>query len=454
MVDKSLLVDMSQQAYNMEPDINDSDWYADSIALNSDNGYNAVIYRNDITEEIVIAIAGTDIKQVQDIINDISIGADVIPSQYYSALNTYSMVLNEYNGYKVTITGHSLGGAVAQLLGATLGIDTVTFNAPGVAHLLPLIASDFNLSTDPKSYTNITNYNIANEWLNELNIGMGYQLLGNSYILPAIDKDIFSAHNDFESLKSEYTNAVPYEVWENENKDKCNQLRRDYEKGSLKATGIVSMLPGGILLAPYVRAKTRNRLRDTFTSAQSAEVPRDPLLIDLDGDGIETTSVENGVYFDQENDGFAEVSAWVSSDDGVLAIDKNNNGTIDNGSELFGDSYVKSDGTIATSGFDALSDLDSNGDGQINSSDTSFDAIKILKGDGTLLSLSDAGISSISLTSKKSVITDSNGNRQLTTGTYTKTDGSTGKISDYELQSDPMNSIATDWLEVSEEIVA
>lgn len=40
MVDKSLLVDMSQQAYNMEPDINDSDWYADSIALNA----NVLVY--------------------------------------------------------------------------------------------------------------------------------------------------------------------------------------------------------------------------------------------------------------------------------------------------------------------------------------------------------------------------------------------------------------------------
>ncbi|PWL80740.1 hypothetical protein DBY21_00935 [Candidatus Gastranaerophilales bacterium] len=178
------------------------------------------------------------------------------------------------------------------------------------------------------------------------------------------------------------------------------------------------------------------------------------MLIDIDGDGIETTSVENGVYFDQENDGFAEKSAWVGKDDGVLAYDKNNNGRIDDGNELFGDSYVKTDGTLATSGFDALSDLDSNGDGIINSEDTNFQSIKILKGDGTLLSLEEAGISTISLNSKNSVIRDGNGNRQLTSGTYTKTDGTTGKISDYELQSDPMNSIATEWIEVSEEIAA
>ena len=36
-----------------------------------------------------------------------------------------------------------------------------------------------------------------------------------------------------------------------------------------------------------------------------------PLLIDLNGDGIETTTIQNGVYFDHENDGFAESSSWV-----------------------------------------------------------------------------------------------------------------------------------------------
>lgn len=53
------------------------------------------------------------------------------------------------------------------------------------------------------------------------------------------------------------------------------------------------------------------KLQTLFTEAEEAEVPRDPLLIDLDGDGIETTTVENGVYFDHESDGFAEKTAWV-----------------------------------------------------------------------------------------------------------------------------------------------
>ncbi len=37
----------------------------------------------------------------------------------------------------------------------------------------------------------------------------------------------------------------------------------------------------------------------------TAETTRSPLVVDLDGDGVETTTVENGVYFDQDNNGFA-----------------------------------------------------------------------------------------------------------------------------------------------------
>ncbi|EKE04292.1 MAG: hypothetical protein ACD_20C00088G0002 [uncultured bacterium] len=64
--------------------------------------------------------------------------------------------------------------------------------------------------------------------------------------------------------------------------------------------------------------------------------PRDPLFLDLDGDGIETVSIENGTYFDYDNNGFAEKTSWVGGDDGILVFDRNNNGIIDNGTELIG----------------------------------------------------------------------------------------------------------------------
>ena len=63
-------------------------------------------------------------------------------------------------------------------------------------------------------------------------------------------------------------------------------------------------------------------IQSGFTTAEEARVVQyqDPLLIDLDGDGIETTTIENGVYFDHGNDGFEELGAWVGSDDGIKLV--------------------------------------------------------------------------------------------------------------------------------------
>lgn len=194
---------------------------------------------------------------------------------------------------------------------------------------------------------------------------------------------------------------------------------------------------------------------ELFLQAKNTAPKRvDPLLVDLDGDGIETTSLQNGVFFDHENDGFAENSCWVGADDGILVLDKNNNGIIDNGSELFGDQFILSDGTKAASGFDALASLDSNADLVIDSGDEMFNQIKILKGDGTLLTLAEAGIASISLTYSNSTKTDINGNRQLRIGSYTTTEGKNFTIADYNFSRDTINSISTNIVDVSATIEA
>jgi len=99
---------------------------------------------------------------------------------------------------------------------------------------------------------------------------------------------------------------------------------------------------------------------------KSGEIQKDPVAVDLDWDGVESVSREDGVYFDLNNDGVKEKTGWVASDDGLLVMDRNDNGEIDNGGELFGDQTRFNDGTIAESGFEALSELDSNGNGKIN----------------------------------------------------------------------------------------
>lgn len=120
--------------------------------------------------------------------------------------------------------------------------------------------------------------------------------------------------------------------------------------------------PGEKLLLPRGEEFTcDSNFNDKFDAATTAPaIIYDPILVDLNGDGIKTTSVENGVYFDHQKDGFAERSAWVDEDDGVLVMDKNGDGIINDGSEVFGDNYVKSNGKKATSGFDALRLLNKN----------------------------------------------------------------------------------------------
>ncbi len=80
--------------------------------------------------------------------------------------------------------------------------------------------------------------------------------------------------------------------------------------------------------------------------------PYDPLVLDLNGNGqIDTVSSTNSTsYFDFNGDGIAEKSGWVAAGDGILALDANNNGAVDNLSELFGS--ATQDGFVELAGLD------------------------------------------------------------------------------------------------------
>ena len=117
------------------------------------------------------------------------------------------------------------------------------------------------------------------------------------------------------------------------------------------------------------------------------------LALDLYGDGIEIRAADGRVLFDHNGDGVRTGTGWLGPNDGWLALDRNGNGTIDNGGELFGADTVKADGTKATDGFDALRDLDSNNDGVFDTKDDRFAEVHIwrdLNQDG--VSQSKAGV--------------------------------------------------------------
>jgi uncharacterized protein YaiE (UPF0345 family) len=116
---------------------------------------------------------------------------------------------------------------------------------------------------------------------------------------------------------------------------------------------------------------------------------------------------------------------------------------VDSGAELLGTSTVLKNGQLAQDGWQALADLDSNGDGVINALDAAYVDLKVwVDGDtdgvtdgGELRSLADLGIKSISLAHDGSQ-TQQNGNILQGASSFTTTDGQTHQIVDAWLQVD------------------
>lgn len=111
----------------------------------------------------------------------------------------------------------------------------------------------------------------------------------------------------------------------------------------------------------------------------------EPLILDLNGDGIHTTAVEHApVSFDLTGDGVPETVGWTdpATDDAFLYFDLNGNHVIDGGQELFGDATLLPDGTRARSGYDALAAYDElarggDGDGAITPRDGIWGRIRL-----------------------------------------------------------------------------
>ncbi|APC95409.1 hypothetical protein IBE10_07390 [Francisella tularensis subsp. novicida] len=187
----------------------------------------------------------------------------------------------------------------------------------------------------------------------------------------------------------------------------------------------------------------------------------DPLVVDLDGDGIETHGADGSVLFDHDADGRATGTGWATADDGLLVRDLDGSGTIDTGRELFGDNTLKADGTKAKDGFDALSDLDSNSDGVFDSADEAFDSVQVWQDkdqDGIsqaneLKDLSQVGVSSIDL-SHQSINRATDGGVISDISTFTKIDGATAEIGNLFLDKEPARSEFTDEVAISGEILS
>lgn len=150
-----------------------------------------------------------------------------------------------------------------------------------------------------------------------------------------------------------------------------------------------------------------------------------PILIDVQGDGFSLTDALGGVSFDLDGDGLRDGISWTAqgSDDAWLALDRNGNGIIESGQELFGDFTVQPpSGT--PNGFSALAGYDNlhgggNNNGMIDAGDAVFPSLRLwqdvnhngLSEREELRSLSSSDVVSIDLDYKESKRTDEHGNQ-------------------------------------------
>ena len=157
----------------------------------------------------------------------------------------------------------------------------------------------------------------------------------------------------------------------------------------------------------------------------------DPVMFDLDGDGFELSNYRDGANFDLLGNGTKVQTAFVTGGDAFLALDRNGNGAIDSGKELFGEQHG------AANGFAELAKLDDNGDGVINAQDSRFNELLLFRDNGNgkteegeLLSLKDAGIAEIRLGYTNVSQTAAGGNRIAQIASFLRTDGSVGRTAD------------------------
>ena len=376
------------------------------LELRGNSGYYGAVFHNSSTGEYVLASRGTEINDPGDRRAVWELASSRVPrAQLDDAQRLVDLAIDAgVPRDQLTYTGHSLGGSIGQLQSAYDMRPAITFNAAPVKALLP------ELGRDPNAQYPIVDVVDPSDIVPHSGAHLGTRI----------------------------------------------ELARPLFPLSAEIAVLGGASPFGLVYGAF-RLQRAHSIDNVVTKLGTARslIPC-PVVLDLDADGVETTSVQGATFFDHNADGFAERTGWVGRDDGLLARDRNGNGSIESGRELFGNHTLRTTGGEAAHGYEALADLDSNADGKVDSSDAAFGELRVwrdsdqngISAPGELETLGALGIRSVSVSFSESSTTDAQGNALRQVGIFSRADGSQGATTDVWFRSAPADTIAAAWLPV------
>ncbi|MBF0261945.1 MAG: tandem-95 repeat protein, partial [Magnetococcales bacterium] len=171
----------------------------------------------------------------------------------------------------------------------------------------------------------------------------------------------------------------------------------------------------------------------------------DPLVLDLDGNGIGLTAAGDGARFDMNQDGATEATGWISRGDGLLVLDGNQDGRIEGIGELVSDQAVPGSG----SSLNALATMDLNHDGRVDADDEAYARLQVwrdlnhdgVSDTGELFGLSQLGIAALNLTpTGPAGLETQQGNAITARTTFEWRDGSQGSMAEVGFRFVPNES--------------
>ncbi|KTD56730.1 structural toxin protein RtxA [Legionella santicrucis] len=336
---------------------------------------------------------GTDTVTYIDAVGGVTVSLATISQQntVSSGLDTLSNIENlTGSNYNDTLTGNTsanmiIGGQGNDTLTGGAGADTFVWNSGDNIGNPTDTITDFNISQDK---IDITNLLVGNVTAANLSNYLSVNVVGSNTQL-TIDVDGAGSGTATQTINLTNVNA-----------------------------NLTSLLNSGALI---------------YSSNPVAA----PIVFDLNNDGFNFTShTNNSFLFDFNNNGTLQMAASIGSSDAFLVYDKNNDQTVNNGSEI-----VFADPT--NNAFTDLQGLkvnyDTNFDNKLDSNDANFSQFGLwqdsnqngVSDPGEFKSLSDYGITSIDLTGYREGFTAANGEVQVySLGSFTYQDGSTGTFAD------------------------